>query len=189
MPPGRDTLLQTVGRSRCGSSAIWLTCPVNWSPALSLFWSLVHAAPASQDAPQTVSPSRAGTHTCAPRSTKSGAQDGSDTLRSANVLRGAACFTTALPNPHKKQPPNSTTSSLHQSPGWEVRQHGRLLCAPEVCLSFPKQLPGLIRCLNTKIKKKARGGGPVLDGGGWDTLLQSTPDNRPTGQAAEDICP
>lgn len=84
----------------------------------------------------------------------------SDTLRSANVLRGAACFTTALPNPHKKQPPNPTTSSLHQSRGWEVRQHGRLLCAPEVCLSFPKQLPGLIRCLNKKkIKKKGKGRG------------------------------
>lgn len=42
-------------------------------------------------------------------------------------------------------------------------------------VSFPKQLPGLIRCFK---KKKKR---PFSGGGGWDTLLQSTLDKRPTG--------
>lgn len=121
--------------------------PSQREPSFVPLWSLVHAAPVSQDAPQL---SLQGRHTHM-RTLKHKIQSlglFSDTFRSANVLRGAACFTPVLLNPRKKQPPNPTTSSLHQSRGWEVRRHGRLLCAPEVCLSFPKQLPGLIRCLN-----------------------------------------
>lgn len=39
-----------------------------------------------------------GTHECA--------QLVSNSLRSANALKGAACFATVLPSPTKKQPPN-----------------------------------------------------------------------------------
>ena len=123
----------------------WPTCPVSTlgpgTMAPSLLWSLVHVAQRARMFLPTVP------RIWSPRPV-------SDSLRCADVLKAAACFITDCPPhaPHQGTTPHPNNKLLALGHtvtsimGWEVRAHGRVLCAPEACVSFPRQLPGLIRC-------------------------------------------
>lgn len=101
--------------ARSNSSVIQLNCSGHASPAPSLLQSLLHTAPVSQGAPQTMPLSGAGAHTRTHlrlSTQNTGSQIWSDSLESSNLRKGAACFITVPSTTQNKLPPPST-GSLH----------------------------------------------------------------------------